>query len=302
MAIKPPPQPQPNWDLYRSFLAVLDAGSLSGAARELGLAQPTLGRHIEALEQALGFALFVRSQHGLLPTEQALALRPFADALAASAGALLRAASSSRDDARGTVRITASDIVGCEVLPPILAQLQRDYPALQIELALSNAPQDLLRGEADIAVRMHRPTQEALVARRIGDIEIGLHAHQDYLARRGTPADLASLGGHAVIGFDRESAFIRTLKHHLGDVTRDTFALRADSDLAQLAMLRAGLGIGVCQCGIAQRDPHLVRVLPDAFSVKLDTWIVMHEDLRESRRCSVVFAALADGLQAYVKR
>lgn len=292
---------QPGWDLYRSFLAVLDAGSLSGAARDLGLAQPTVGRHVEALEQALGFALFVRSQHGLLPTEQALALRPFADELAACAGALLRAASGTRDEARGTVRITASDIVGCEVLPPILAQLQRDYPALQIELVLSNAPQDLLRREADIAVRMHRPAQAALVARRIGAIEIGLHAHRDYLSRRGTPPDLAALGQHALIGFDRETAFIRTLKHHFGDIGRSAFALRADSDLAQLAMLRAGLGIGVCQCRIAQRDPQLVRVLPAAFSVKLDTWLAMHEDLRDSRRCAVVFSALASGLEAYMK-
>lgn len=295
-------QREPDWDLYRSFLAVLDAGSLSGAARALGLAQPTLGRHIVSLEQALGFALFVRSQHGLLPTEQALALRPFAEALAASAGALLRAASSPRDEARGTVRITASEIVGCEVLPPVLARLQRDYPALRIELALDNAPQDLLRREADIAVRMHRPTQEALVARSVGAIEIGLHARRDYLARCGTPADLAALGQHALIGFDRETAFIRPLKHHLGGLGRDSFALRADSDLAQLAMLRAGLGIGVCQCGIAQRDRQLVRVLPDAFAVELDTWVAMHEDLRESRRCSVVFAALVDGLLAYTNR
>ena len=291
---------EPNWDLYRSFLAVLEAGSLSAAARELGLAQPTLGRHIDALEAAVGYALFVRSQHGYLPTEHALQLKPYAQSLAATASAFLRAASGSADEPRGTVRITASDVIGCEVLPPILARLHQQYPGLQIELALSDRTQDLLRREADIAVRMLRPVQQALVARRIGAIELGLHAHRDYLARRGAPATLAELPAHALIGFDHETAFIRGMKHHLGDLTRANFTLRSDSDLAQLAALRAGFGIGICQAGIARRDPALVRLLPDAFAPTLDTWLVMHEDLRESKRCSVVFAALADGLASAI--
>ena len=293
---------EPNWDLYRSFLAVLDAGSLSAAARELGLAQPTLGRHIEALEQALGYALFVRSQHGYLPTEAALQLKPYAQSLAATANALLRAASGKADQARGTVRVTASEIIACEVLPPILARLHEQYPDLQIELAVSNRVQDLLRREADIAVRMISPAQEALVARRIGAVTLGLHAHRDYLARRGTPATLADLPMHALIGFDHESAFIRSIKHHLGDLTRAMFAFRADSDLAQLAALRAGFGIGVCQTSIAARDPALVPVLAQAFAFEREVWLAMHEDLRDSKRCTVVFSALADGLASYIGR
>jgi len=291
---------EPNWDLYRSFLAVLDAGSLSAAARELGLAQPTLGRHIDALEATLGYALFVRSQLGYLPTEQALQLKPYVQSLSATAGALLRAASSQGDAPRGTVRVTASEAVGCEVLPPILSRLHQRYPELQIELSLSNRPQDLLKREADIAVRMLRPAQEALVARRIGAIDLGLYAHRAYLQRRGTPATLAELRTHAMIGYDHESAFIRGIKHHLGGLTRSMFALRADSDLAQLAAIRAGFGIGICQAGIARRDPALVRVLPDALSIKLDTWVAMHENLRDSPRCAVVFSALADGLASYI--
>ncbi|SHG37343.1 LysR family transcriptional regulator [Massilia sp. CF038] len=293
---------EPGWDLYRSFLAVLDAGSLSAAARELGLAQPTLGRHIDALESSIGYALFVRSQLGYLPTEQALLLKPYAQSLAATAAALLRAASGDSDRPRGTVRVTASEAVGCEVLPPILAQLHEHYPELQIELALSNRPQDLLRREADIAVRMVRPAQDALVARRVGPIELGLFAHRSYLARRGTPATLAELQQHSLIGFDHENAFIRSVKHHLGDLTRSMFALRSDSDLAQLAAIRAGFGIGICQAGIARRTPELVRVLPEALSIELDTWLAMHEDLRNSKRCSVVFSALADGLASYINR
>jgi DNA-binding transcriptional LysR family regulator len=290
---------EPNWDLYRSFLAVLQAGSLSAAARELGLAQPTLGRHIDALEAAVGVTLFVRSQHGFLPTEHALQLQPYAEALAATAKALLRAASGRGDAVSGTVRITASETIGCEVLPPILARLQQQWPELEIELALTSRTQDLLRREADIAVRMVRPSQEALVARRVGAVELGLHAHRSYLERRGTPTTLEQLREHAMIGFDHESAFIRSVKHHLGGLQRHDLCLRTDSDMAQLAALRAGLGIGICQSGIARRDPSLVRVLPAAFSVKLDTWIAMHEDLRSSKRCTVVYAALVESLSAY---
>jgi DNA-binding transcriptional LysR family regulator len=293
------PASEPNWDLYRSFLSVLEEGSLSGAARALGLTQPTIGRHIDALEQALGLPLFLRSQLGFLPTEAALALRPYAQTLASTATALLRVASSQGDGVRGTVRISASQVVGVEVLPPILAGLRATHPELVIELTLSNRIEDLLRREADIAVRMVRPSQDALVARRIGDIELGLYAQGHYLAQYDTPRNWEELSGHSLIGFDRENAFIRSLAKTHPALTRDAFALRTDNDLAQLAAIRAGFGIGICQVRLAARDAGLVRVMPDAFSIKLDTWLAMHEDLRESPRCSVAFAALAQGLQRY---
>jgi DNA-binding transcriptional LysR family regulator len=292
---------EPVWDLYRTFLAVLVEGSLSGAARALGLAQPTIGRHIEALEQALGLALFTRSQHGLSPTEAALQLRPYAEALAATAAALLRAASSQDTEARGTVRITASNVIGAEVLPPILGPLREDHPGLVIELALSNRVENLLNREADIAVRMIRPEQDALIARYIGEARLGFFARRDYLERCGRPRTLADLAHHAVIGFDRETAFLRSLKGRLGEVDRGLFALRTDSDLAQLAAIRSGFGIGVCQVGLAKRDPSLVPLLVDQFDVKLDIWVAMHEDLKETRRCRVVFDAVAEGLLQYVK-
>jgi DNA-binding transcriptional LysR family regulator len=296
----PLPSSAPNWDLYRSFLGVLEEGSLSGAARALGLTQPTIGRHIDSLEQALGLPLFLRSQLGFLPTEAALALRPYAQTLASTATALLRVASSQGGGVRGTVRISASQVVGVEILPPILAALRATHPELVVELTLSNRVEDLLRREADIAVRMLRPSQDALIARRIGDIEIGLHAQRHYLAQYGTPRNWEELNAHSLIGFDRENAFIRSLTKTHPEVKREAFALRTDNDLAQLAAIRAGFGIGICQVRLAARDPGLARVMPDAFSIKLDTWIAMHEDLRESPRCSVVFTALAQGLQHYV--
>ena len=288
----------PEWSLYRSFLSVLRTGSLSAAAREEGLTQPTLGRHIDSLEQALGVGLFVRSQHGLSPTDAALDLQPYAESLEATAAALVRAASG-REGTRGTVRLTASEIIGAEVLPPILTALRQAHPGLAIELVLSNKTEDLLQREADIAVRMVRPTQQALVARRIGDVEVGLHAHRSYLERHGTPASAADLDGHALIGFDRENAFIRAIRARGVALERDMFALRTDSDLGNLAMLRAGFGIGACQVGLARRDSSLVRVLPKVFSFTLEVWIAMHASLRSNLRCRVVADALAAGLTRY---
>lgn len=288
------------WELYRSYLSVLKEGSLSGAARAMGVAQPTVGRHIAALEKSLGVALFTRSQLGLLPTEAARALAPFAQAMSSSAAALKRAAEGQGAGIQGTVRVTASEVVGVEVLPPILTQLQRDHPGLKVELVLSNRVQDLLKREADIAIRMTPPKQELLIARRVGEVRLGLHAHPDYLHQRGTPQSMADLAQHALIGFDEETPFVRSARKGFPVWQREAFALRTDSDMAQLALIRAGYGIGICQVPLAARNPQLVRVLPDSTPLCLDTWLAMHEDLRHTPRCKVTFEALLQGLQAYL--
>ena len=160
--------------------------------------------------------------------------------------------------------------------------------------------QDVLKREADIAVRMAPPTQEALVARRIGAVDVGLYARDDYLAHNGVPETTDALAHHALIGFDTVTPFIRSMGRSMPLWKRDAFSLRTDSNLAQLAMIRAGYGIGFCQSGAAKRDARLVRVLPDTLAMQLETWVVMHEDLRSSPRCRAVFDALADGLRAYV--
>jgi DNA-binding transcriptional LysR family regulator len=288
------------WELYRSFLAVLKEGSLSGAARALGVAQPTVGRHVAALEKSLRLALFTRSQTGLIPTDAALSLRSFAESMQSTAAALERAAASQGAGVRGTVRVTASDVIGVEVLPPIVAALRDSHPDITVELVLSNRVQDLLRREADIAVRMVRPRQELLVARRIGQIEVGLHAHQRYLAQHGTPRSVADLAKHSLIGYDQATAFVRNASKALAGWRREAFALRTDSDLAQLALIRSGAGIGACQMPIARRDDALVRILPKQFSLPLETWVTMHQDLRDSPRCRVTFDALVKGLQRHV--
>ena len=291
------------WELYRSLLGVLQQGSLSGAARELGLTQPTVGRHIATLEKQLGVLLFTRSQLGLLPTDTALELRGHAEAMASSAAALARLTGAQGNTSKGlngTVRITASEVVAVEVLPAIVKALREQQPGITIELQLSNRVQDLLQREADIAVRMVRPTQTQLVARQIGQIEHGLYAHADYLARHGTPICLQDIDGHALIGFDELTPYLRAAAQRL-KITRDMFTMRSDSDLAQLALLRAAAGIGFCQVALAQRsEPPLQRLLAREFSMKLDMWIAMHEDLRHSAACRAVFDALAEGLQRHV--
>ncbi len=288
------------WELYRSFLGVLKEGSLSAAARALGVTQPTIGRHVAALEKALGLALFTRSPGGLLPTEAALALRVHAEAMESTAAALQRAAASQGEGVHGVVRITASEIIGVEVLPPILAALHARHPELKVELVLTNRVQDLLRREADIAVRMTPPRQESLLARRIGAVELGLHGTREYLDRRGTPRSTAELAHHSIIGFDQPNAFIRNAARSLPVLDRASFALRSDSDLAQLALLRAGAGLGMCQVPIAKRSGVLVRVLSGQISLPLETWITMHEDLRARPGCRAAFEALVGGLSRHV--
>lgn len=288
------------WELYHSYLHVIKAGSLSGAARAMGIAQPTVGRHIEALEKSLGVVLFTRSQLGLLPTEAALELQSFAQAMGSSAAALKRAAESHGAGILGTVRVTASEVIGVEVLPPIIADLQRAHPDLKVELVLTNRVQDLLKREADIAVRMTQPKQELLIARRVGVVQLGLHAHKTYLDKRGTPTSLADLAQHALIGFDEETPFVRAAAKALPVWNRDAFALRTDSDMAQLALIRAGSGIGICQVALAARNADLVHLLPGSIPLELETWLTMHEDLRNSPRCKATFDALLLGLQDYM--
>ena len=290
-----------SWDHYRTLLAVLDEGSLSGAARALGLTQPTVGRHIEALERELGgAALFTRSAGGLAPTEAALALRPHAEAMAAAAEALARTASGEAEAVRGVVRISAADVVSVEVLPPILTSFHEAHPDVTIELASSNRVEDLLRREADIAVRMVRPTQGALLAKRVGTVPLRLYAHRRYLEAHGVPKTLRDEGVTA-IGFDRDIQMLRVLAERQIPLSREMFALRTDNDLAQMAALRAGFGVGACQAPIAARDPNLAPVLEDLFRYDMEVWVAMHEDLKSSRRMRLMFDWLVDGLTAYVR-
>ncbi len=291
----------PGWELYRSFLAVMREGSLSAAARALGLTQPSLGRHMRELESTLGVVLFARSPQGLTPTDLAHELVPHAQAMASASAALQRTASAGREEISGAVRISASEVIGAEVLPAILTAFRQRHPGIVIELSLSNQPADILRRDADIAIRMVQPTQEALVARHVGRVELGLFAHQRYLDTYGHPDSLADLARHALIGFDTERPYIRRMRPQGFPYAREHFAWRTDSDLAALAALRAGFGIAVAQVNLARRDAQLVRLLSSQLSLSMDTWVVMHQDLRQSLRVRRLFEHLAEALGDYAR-
>ncbi|NPV22691.1 LysR family transcriptional regulator [Bradyrhizobium aeschynomenes] len=291
-----------DWSLLRSFLAVVRRGSLSAAARATGLTQPTVGRHIDELETGLGVALFTRSQAGLLPTEAATALVPHAEAMEAAFAALVRTARTGGDarQPRGVVRISASEIVGTFVLPPILAGIRKRYPEIIIELVLNNRTDDLLRRDADIAVRMIRPKQDGLVARRLGSIPLGLYAHRDYIARFGLPDTIDALAAHHVIGFDRDDHSARSVASSQLPISRELFSYRTDSDVAQVTAIEAGLGIGGMQIAMARRNPALVPVLANQVAFELDCWLAVHEDQKDAPPIRAMFDGLAEGLARWI--
>lgn len=291
---------QPDWSLWRSFGAVVEAGSLSGAARQLGLSQPTLGRHIEALEADLGMLLFERTLQGFRPTDTALKLyEPVANAARALAEAALMAEGSGTS-LGGTVRITASTIIANYVLPPMLARIRLAHPAVALELVPSDSAENLLLREADIAVRMFRPTQLELVTRKLGAIPLVACAHETYLARRGTPRELAELLAHDLIGFDRSDLIITTARSMGFELTRATFTTRSDSQTALWELLKAGLGIGFAQRQLVVATPGMVAILPDIAFPPLEVWLTTHRELFTSRRIRAIYDALASAFGAYL--
>lgn len=290
------------WELWRSFLAVMNERSLSGAARQLGVSQPTIGRHVDQLEATLGSSLFTRAQNGLTPTDLALALEPIAEGMAASAEALARTAAGGIDSEVGVVRLTASEIISIEVLPEILGPFHRAHPGIRIELDVSNKNADLLRRDADIAIRMRRPEQGALLARRLGDVRIGFYAHKSYFEHHSIPERPGDLSDHTIIGPDRDTLVLNGVTIAGRPVTPDMFTFRTDNDATQLAALRAGIGIGVCQTTIAARDPDLVPVLADEVRFDFEVWLSMHEGLRTNRRIKLVYDHLAEALGTYLKQ
>jgi DNA-binding transcriptional LysR family regulator len=288
-----------DWRLVRSFLAALDQGSLLAAARRLGVSQPTLGRHIAELENQLASVLFERTGRGLVPTRTALQLAQAARQMQDGALQLSRTLAGSKSQAGGTVRITASVPVAVQLLPPILLDLRLALPDIQIELVSSNQVSNLLRREADIAIRMVRPDQNSLVARKIGEAVVGAYAHRDYLSRRGLPAQPADLLQHELIGSDTDTAIRQGFEAMGFPVPREAFALRSDDFLVQWQAVRAGLGIGFLADYQARLDPEVLPVLTGQLQVPpLPMWLAVHREIRTSRHIRAVFDFLAAALPA----
>ncbi len=285
-----------NWALIPSFLAALDCGSLMAAARQLDTSQPTVGRHIAELEAQLGVVLFERTGRGLVPTAHAHRLAESARAMSGAADQLARQASGAQDDTRGTVRITASQPVTCVLLPPLLVQLRQAYPDVQLELVASNAVSNLLQREADIALRMVRPDQSSLVAKRVGQVAIGTYAHRDYLRRRGTPRVPEDLMSHDLVGNDRNTDILRGFAGMGHPMEREDFAVRTDDLNAYQAAVDAGLGVGFLARYVARQNPDLVPLLPTLAIPPLPMWLAVHREIRSNPRIRQVWDFLAGAL------
>ena len=287
-----------DWALVRSFIAVADAGSVSAAARATQGHQPTLSRHLAELEAQLGVALFERTGRGVRPTAAGLEVLPAARQMQAAAEALARSVTRGREATRGTVRITASQVVATWLLPSLVAEFQRAEPEIAIEIVSSNAVQNLLRREADIAIRMVRPDQGSLIARKVGEVILGAYAHADYLAVHGVPRTPAQLLGHRLIGYDRDDAILRGFARMGIALTPAHFVVRTDDQVANAQLVAAGAGIGFAADYLAALWPDVRQVLPDLPIPPLPCWLTVHRELRGNGVVKRVYDFLADAIPA----
>ena len=285
-----------DWTLIRSFLAVLDAGSLSGAARQLGGSQPTIGRHVAQLEHQLGATLFERGGRGLVPTAAALSISDQARSMDDSAQAIARKLTGLGRDMQGSVRVSASQIVAVHLLPGLLGALRQQLPGVTVDIVASNRMSNLLRREADIAIRMARPQQASLLARRIGRVDIGVYASAEYLRRHPAPRTAPDLLRHELIGFDQDEQIIRGLQGVGVALTRESFQVRSDDHLVHWQCLVTGLGVGFAATWLAEREPGLRRLLPDLPIPPLPVWLAVHREIRSNARVRAVFDFLASAV------
>ncbi|WMT86691.1 LysR family transcriptional regulator [Pelagibacterium sp. 26DY04] len=291
-----------DWTLWRSFAAVAEHGSLSKAARALGSSQPTIGRHIEALEFTLGTKLFERGVAGLTPTELGLAAyEPIRRAVEAIAEAELHVAGTS-SELSGSVRITASVIIAHYVLPRMLRVLRIEFPAIDFEIVPTDSAGNLLLREADIAVRMFRPTQGDLITRKLGETAIVACAHQGYLKRRGTPRTVEDLLEHDLIGFDRSELLIAAAQRLGFNLKRSDFAFRCDSQSATWEMMRAGLGIGFAQANIIRQTDGMMPIALNLAIPPLEVWLTCHRELHTARRIRAVYDRLGELMGNWLKK
>ncbi|MDH5178182.1 MAG: LysR family transcriptional regulator [Gammaproteobacteria bacterium] len=283
-----------DWDLIRSFMMVFRQGSLSAAARELGVSQPTLTRNIQALETQTGLNLFRRSSRGLELTEAGRNLVDAAGRMDEAADSFGRIAAGLSDVLNGDVRISANDVVGVYLLPPAIKALRELHPGLQIEIVIDNRISNLSKREADIALRMFQPTQPDLVARRLPDMALGFFAHTDYLKKYGIPETMEQFVTHNIIGMDEGMEFIEGGRQLGFEFERHHFAIRTDSLLTQINLLRSGAGIVGTHVGLARHWPELEQILDWIPLPPLQFWLVCHRDIQYNRQIQTVMSFLGD--------
>lgn len=289
---------EPDWALWRSFLAVAETGTLSAAARQLNSSQPTIGRHIDALEQSLGLILFERTLQGFKANETALRLGEQVRNAQQALGEARNIAEGQSQDLSGTVRITASEVTGHYILPQMLVKARQAYPAIELEIVPSDSPENLLMREADIAIRMFRPTQLDLITKHVGDAPVCACAHQSYLDRKGTLTNGADLAGHDLIGFDRSDIILDGARQLGWNLNRHDFALRTDSQTLGWELIKSGLGIGFAQTNLVEETDGMVPLLPNLNIPALPIWLTTHQELFTNTRIRAIYDLLSDQLSA----
>ncbi len=293
-----------DWNLLRSFVAVVETGSLSRAAKRLGVTQPSVSRHMRELERLLGETLFDRRPTGLVPTARALSLYEVAGGMEELVRRVEDSFASATERITGTVRVTTSEAFGVHVLPLWLAALLAEEPELDIELRVSQTTENLIRRDADIAVRFVRPEQDGVIAKRVGQVRLGLFANVSYLARFGEPASVDDLADHLIIGVEKQPPANQTTTPTSNPMGSFAHSLRlsrfrTDSVLARLAAVEVGMGIGPILEPLAQARPLLRRVLTEQITFPaMDIWLCSHEDLRRSARIRRVYDYLEEKLSA----
>ncbi len=285
-----------DWNQARAFLAAAELGSLSAAAKALGLTQPTVGRQVAALENSLGVVLIERVGRSIVVTETGLALLPALRAMGEAALEVGLAASGKANAVEGRVSISASDVMAAFVLPPILAELRQEAPGIEVEVIGSNTLSDLRRREADIAIRHVRPSQPDLVARLLREANAYLYASESLMERIGTPDCLNDLSGEVFVGFGDRDEMAGHLNSIGLDVSPDNIKVNSASGVVGWQMVREGLGIGIMAEEVALRTSGVVRVLADMKPVRFPVWLVTHRELNTSRRIRLVFDFLATHL------
>jgi len=286
-----------DWNQLKAFLETAETGSLSAAARKLGLSQPTLSRQVAAIEQRLGVTLFERVGKAMVLTDTGQDLLAHTRAMGAAADAVSLTASGLSQAVDGVVTVSATDSVATYLLPPLLRQLREQAPGIQVEVVSSDAVSDLLRREADIAIRHLKPEQPDLIARHIREAEAHYYASQDWVRQHGHPRTAEQAAHLPFVGYVRGGPYLQYLRQHGLPLTEASFSCYAGQTATHWALVTQGLGIGTMMKEIAEATPGMVRVLDEVPSVRFPIWLVTHRELRTARRIRVVFEALAQGLQ-----
>lgn len=287
-----------DWNQLRAFLETAQTGSLSAAARKLGLTQPTLSRQVAAIERELGVTLFERVGKSMALTTTGMDLLEHARAMGAAANALGLAASGRSQAVGGVVSVSATDAVAALLLPDLMRRLREQEPGIAIEVISSNAMSDLLRREADIAIRHVKPEQPELIARLVREATACFYASEEFVRVHGHPRNAGDAAPLPFVGSDRGGQYLGFLQRHGLPLTDANFSCYADHSVTSFELMRKGLGIGAMMDDIARDVPGIVRVLDDLPPVVFPIWLVTHRELRTARRIRVVFDALAQGLQA----